>query len=69
MQSSVQQKSFRTQNVVQTDGQEKSRIRTHVCFGGLQIPTAQNWSNILSALFKILFAKKLFNGLSAIIIL
>ena len=28
MQSSVQQKSFGTQNVVQTDGQEKSRNRT-----------------------------------------
>ena len=52
MQSSVQQKSFRTQNVVQTDDQENSRIRTPIFSGGLRFPTAQNLKDNLGSLHK-----------------
>ena len=58
MQSSVQKKSFDTQNVVQIDGQENWRVDTsmefHVYPGGLQLPTPQNMHDNLGLLHQLI---------------
>ena len=50
VQSSVQEKSFRTQNVVQTDGQEIRGFALQCLLERSSIPTAQNLNDNLGSL-------------------